>query len=88
LADAILGSEDPSVWQRAYPNAKLTIRSYPGEGHDVQYRHLDQILLDIRGYGDKILLCQDEKNKMVNPNSSGELITLGATFGLCAWNKL
>jgi len=88
LADAILGSEDPSIWQQAYPNAKLTIRSYPGEGHDVQYRHLDQILLDIRGYGDKILLCQDEKNKMVNPNSSGELITLGATFGLCAWNRL
>ena len=27
-------------------------RAYPGEGHDVQYRHWDQILLDAAGLGD------------------------------------
>ena len=30
----------------------------PNGGHDVQCRHLDQILLDIAGAGDKILLCE------------------------------
>jgi hypothetical protein len=27
------------------------LRGYRGEGHDVQYRHWEQILLDIAGLG-------------------------------------
>jgi len=27
------------------------LRGYPGEGHDVQYRHWEQILRDVAGVG-------------------------------------
>jgi hypothetical protein len=40
------------------------VRTYHNGGHDVQYCHLNQIILDMTGAGDKILLCDDgvEKN--------------------------
>jgi non-heme chloroperoxidase len=37
-------------WLRALPSV-AALRAYPGEGHDVQYRHWDQILLDAAGLG-------------------------------------
>ena len=61
-ADAVLDQAGPKAWKRAFPAAPLVLRAYPGEGHDVQYRHLDQILLDIAGYGDNILICKDNIN--------------------------
>ena len=42
LADGILTGIDPNVWREAYPASEVTLRTYPDEGHDVQYRHLDQ----------------------------------------------
>jgi hypothetical protein len=37
-------------WRRVLP-CVAALRGYPGEGHDVQYRHWEQILLDIAGVG-------------------------------------
>jgi non-heme chloroperoxidase len=37
-------------WRRVLPRV-AALRAYPGEGHDVQYRHWEQILLDIAGLG-------------------------------------
>ena len=78
LADSVLGDERPGLWQQTFPSANVTLREYPGEGHDVQYRHLDQILLDIAGYGDRVLICLDNSNDLVESGRKGRL-------GLCAW---
>lgn len=37
-------------WRRVLGEV-ATLRAYPGEGHDVQYRHWEQILLDATGLG-------------------------------------
>ena len=83
-ADAVLDQAGPKAWQTAFPAAPLRVRSYPGEGHDVQYRHLDQILLDIAGYGDNILICKDNINYM--SAQSADLTAANTTLGLCAWS--
>ncbi|WP_292929944.1 alpha/beta hydrolase [Novosphingobium sp. PASSN1] len=62
---------------------KVTFRRYPGEGHDVQYRHWDQVLLDVAGHGDKTLACVKGRAKLL----PGLVIPSGATPGLCAWQS-
>lgn len=37
-------------WRRILPRV-AALRAYPGEGHDVQYRHWEQILRDVAGLG-------------------------------------
>ena len=85
------GGADTSVpvsvmqrWQNALPNVvKATV--YPGEGHTVQYRHWDQILADMAGYGDYTVVCRDGETRLV-PNSRADgVLAEGATLGLCAW---
>ena len=83
LADSILSDEDVQAWRKAFPAAELTVREYKGEGHDVQYRHLDQILLDIAGHGDRVLVCENNKNKL---RKSGK-VAEKARLGLCAWTQ-
>jgi pimeloyl-ACP methyl ester carboxylesterase len=83
LADSVLAVEDLDIWPEAFPAADVTIRRYPGEGHDVQYRHLDQILLDVAGYGDRLLVCEDNESKLV---SQREAEKEGSQLGLCAWS--
>lgn len=48
--DDVVPIEHVREWCRALPRV-AALRSYPGEGHDVQYRHWDQILLDVAGLG-------------------------------------
>jgi len=85
LADGVLGEEDSQVWRNTFPAANVTMREYAGEGHDVQYRHLDQILLDIAGYGDDVLVCANNKNKLIAPETAQA--TDNVRLGLCAWQK-
>jgi hypothetical protein len=84
-ADAVLDQAGPTAWKRAFPAAPLVLRAYPGEGHDVQDRHLDQILLDIAGYGDKILICKDNINSMVASEANAQ--AAGTVLGHCAWTS-
>jgi pimeloyl-ACP methyl ester carboxylesterase len=87
LADEVLGAGDPDLWQQSYPNARVSFRGYPGEGHDVQYRHLDQILLDIAGFGGEILVCKGNTHEMVTPEKLQLELKNGAALGLCSWPK-
>ena len=73
-------------WREAFGSAEVTTRLYPGEGHDAQYRHLDQILVDLAGLGDKLVLCdRGRKTRLVNSARARTLLDKGATLGICAW---
>ncbi len=48
--DDIVPAEHIREWCRILPRI-AALRSYPDEGHDVQYRHWEQILLDVAGLG-------------------------------------
>jgi len=73
--------------EKNYLKANVTIRSYPGEGHDVQYRHLDQILLDIAGQGPEVLICLKGNHEMIIPSKVSQSISDGASLGLCQWEN-
>lgn len=47
-ADDVVPAEHVREWRRLLP-LLAALRGYPGEGHDVQYRHWEQVLLDIAG---------------------------------------
>ena len=84
LQDDVLSSVNPDNWYSAYPNADVTVRTYPDGGHDVQYRHLDQILLDISGQGDQILICENGQQRMIDPSEANRT---AASLGLCTWQN-
>jgi pimeloyl-ACP methyl ester carboxylesterase len=62
---------------------RVTFRRYPGEGHDVQYRHWDQLLLDVAGYGNNVLVCESHKARLISGAVNARLQTLG----VCAWQN-
>ena len=67
-------------WQQAIPNV-VRATSYAGQGHTVQYRHWDQVLADIAGFGDHRVVCRDGATLLVPEGevAEGEIITI------CAW---
>lgn len=81
------GTADPLVvpangaWWRTHFGGPSTERNYPGEGHDVQYRHWDQILLDLAGFGDRTAVCRNGRSMAVR----GRLLKQELP-GLCAWS--
>ncbi|HAZ79469.1 MAG TPA: alpha/beta hydrolase [Porticoccaceae bacterium] len=85
LADSLLSTESTDIWSTAYPNAEVILRHYPGEGHDVQYRHLDQILLDIAHLNTDILVCQDGSQKFITPSKMNAELSENEHLGLCVW---
>ncbi|MBX9883905.1 MAG: alpha/beta hydrolase [Novosphingobium sp.] len=64
---------------------KVTFRRYPGEGHDVQYRHWDQVLLDVAGYGSQTLVCTQGRARLLPGLVQAADLPKGATAGVCAW---
>ena len=44
------------TWKRHLPGHPA-VRSYADSGHDVQYRHWDQILVDLAGHTDRTVIC-------------------------------
>jgi non-heme chloroperoxidase len=50
FADDVVPVAHVAEWRRALPRV-AALRGYAGEGHDVQYRHWEQILLDVAGLG-------------------------------------
>ncbi len=71
-------------WQEALPNVvKATV--YPGEGHTVQYRHWEQILVDMAGHSNKTVVCKYGQSKLYPNAIANNLVARGATLGLCAW---
>ncbi|HZO49473.1 MAG TPA: alpha/beta fold hydrolase [Gaiellaceae bacterium] len=85
------GSEDGLVplshlerWRGALPHV-AAVRLYEGEGHDVQYRHWDQILADVAHLGERVVVSQAGRTLLVDPARAEELLAAGATLGLAAW---
>ena len=82
--DELVPPEHLALWLAALGGV-VTVRSYEGEGHDVQYRHWDQILVDAAGSGGRVLICQDGAARLVAEAELEERLAAGATLGLCAW---
>jgi len=74
-------------WRASFVNAEVVSRIYPGEGHDAQYRHLDQILVDIAGLGDKLVVCKRgaKKTQLVKEAKAQKILDKGGSLGICAW---
>ncbi|WP_082573304.1 MULTISPECIES: alpha/beta fold hydrolase [unclassified Nocardioides] len=83
-ADTTVPASVMENWQEALPNVVRTT-VYPGEGHTVQYRHWDQILLDMAGHSDQTVVCKSGQTKTFPNAEVPALIAGGATLGLCAW---
>lgn len=82
------GTEDTSVksvhgdfWAANYPNVAAR-RTYEGVGHTVQYRHWDQVLLDLAGMADMSVVCEDGFSVL---KAAAE--TAPGMTGICAWQK-
>lgn len=83
-ADTTVPTTVMQHWQAALPNiTRATV--YPGEGHTVQYRHWDQILVDMAGYTDHTVVCTNGRTRLVESDRVDRLVERGATLGLCAW---
>jgi len=85
-ADTTVPISALSVWRSALGRVAAA-RTYPGEGHDVQYRHWDQILLDLAGLGRYTVLCRRGHTVVVAASRVAALRRRGATLGVCAWRK-
>lgn len=75
-----------SLWRSALGRVAAA-RVYPGEGHDVQYRHWDQVLLDLAGYGRYTAVCARGHTQVVPAGRVSRLRRRGATLGVCAWRR-
>jgi len=84
-ADDVVPVSHLERWSAALPHV-VARRIYPDEGHDVQYRHWDQILSDVAFLGERILVCQHGRSVLVEPARAEQLIADGATLGMCAWS--
>ena len=84
LKDTSVPAVHAENWKKKLKVKK--IRFYPGEGHDIQYRHWDQIMLDMAGYSDFLIICKDGTSMIVPENEGVALVSAGkATLGICAW---
>ena len=85
------GTEDTSVksvhgdfWAANYPNVAAR-RTYDGVGHTVQYRHWDQVLLDLSGMADRSVVCQEGQSVLLPASEAAGAVAGGALAGICAW---
>jgi pimeloyl-ACP methyl ester carboxylesterase len=88
------GAADPLVvpangaWWRKSTGGPATERAYPGEGHDVQYRHWDQVLIDLAGFGTRELVCRDGQAALLPASIARRAVAAGAKPGLCLWHSV
>ncbi|MFD8687209.1 alpha/beta fold hydrolase [Streptomyces sp. NPDC059651] len=76
-----------ATWRGALPVTPV-VRTYADSGHDVQYRHWDQILVDLAGHGDRTVVCHGHGTKLMAPKQADRLVASGAaTLGSCAWQR-
>jgi len=83
-ADTSVPLDQAQYWQSQFPNLRKA-RIYEGEGHDVQYRHWDQLLLDVAGHAELTMLCADGRSQAVPEADAQALLAKGAALGICAW---
>lgn len=85
-ADKLVTADTAERWKAQLPNV-VEMRLYPGEGHDVQYRHWDQLLLDVAGHSELTAVCASGRSRAVPKAQVDKLLKSGATLGVCAWAK-
>ncbi|MDN5790249.1 MAG: alpha/beta hydrolase [Micrococcales bacterium] len=74
-------------WEAALPVDPLT-RIYTGEGHDIQYRHWDQIMADVAFLGNRVVVTTAQGATMLQtPARAAAVIAAGGTLGLAAWRS-
>lgn len=84
--DTTVPLEQRDRWVAAYSNSeKIKQRNYPDGVHDVQYRHYDQILLDVAGYGDYLIVAWKGKTRVISEDQWPSYEARGATLGIQAW---
>ncbi|MFM7027187.1 MAG: alpha/beta fold hydrolase [Chakrabartia sp.] len=83
-ADPLVPPSQGAYWASKVAG-KVTFRRYPGEGHDVQYRHWDQLLLDVAGRGDTTLICARGRARLMRGLVAPAQLPAGVTLGICAW---
>ncbi|MGW7077709.1 alpha/beta fold hydrolase [Streptomyces sp. NPDC054866] len=75
------------TWQEALPG-KAKVRTYADSGHDVQYRHWDQILVDLAGHSDRTVICKGKHTRVLPADEADRLLAKDkATLGSCAWKN-
>jgi pimeloyl-ACP methyl ester carboxylesterase len=89
LADHTVAPANALFWQTRL-SGPVTPREYPGEGHDVQYRHWDQILIDLSGLAGtgptaRTLVCERGRAKLLPPERADHSRATGSVSGLCLW---
>ncbi|MDQ8702039.1 alpha/beta hydrolase [Streptomyces sp. LHD-70] len=73
------------TWQNALPGREV-VRRYADTGHDVQYRHWDQILTDLAGHGSRTVVCKGSRSTLLPAREAEGLVESGrVTLGSCAW---
>jgi pimeloyl-ACP methyl ester carboxylesterase len=86
-ADSSVDPLHAAFWEAHYPNV-AKVRIYEGEGHDIQYRHWDQILVDMAGKSSRTVLCKKRRSLLLPEAAAEQLLAKGATLGICAWQAL
>ncbi|MFM9366700.1 alpha/beta fold hydrolase [Streptomyces sp. Da 82-17] len=75
------------TWQDALPGEEV-VRRYADTGHDVQYRHWDQILADLAGHGGRTVVCVGGDSELLPAREASRLVGAGrASLGSCAWRR-
>lgn len=83
-ADPLVPAEHRLRW-RSQLRRVAHERVYDGEGHDVQYRHWDQILADVAFLGEREIVTADGESLLATPARAAELRAAGAMDGIAAW---
>lgn len=75
------------IWKKYFTKNPMTIYIYDNEGHDAQYRHWEQVLLDVSGQAPgQAVICQGGKTSLVKKDQAGSLVKDGkAIYGSCVW---
>lgn len=83
-ADRLVPTEHLERWRDALPVVR-EVRLYPQEGHDVQYRHWDQILADLAHLGERVVVTIGGRTLLLDREEAAQALASGASLGLCAW---
>lgn len=87
--DALVPEQHIERWQRSLdanrPGREVVERMYSGEGHDVQYRHWDQILTDVVYLGSMVLVSVSGRTYLVDARKERSLVDSGGHLGIAAW---
>jgi len=74
------------LWVAAYSSSKEIVqRDYPDGVHDVQYRHWDQVLMDVAGYDKYLVVAYKGHTRAIPQDKWPWYEQRGAILGMQAW---